>query len=102
MDKTTIYHICTEASWEDQINSEVYIHPSLQDEGFIHCSEAHQIEGVLDRYFKSQKNLLQLTISPSKVKSKIQYDEAPNGEYFPHIYGPMNKEAIIEIKKINN
>jgi len=102
MDKTSIYHICTEISWEEQINSDEYIHASLEDEGFIHCSEKHQVEGVLERYFSGQKDLFILTIDSTKVNPKIQFDKAPNEEYFPHIYGALNKSAIVKIDKIDN
>lgn len=101
MSESLIYHICTQASWQAQNNAPEYIHSSLEEENFIHCSEEHQIQGVLERYFEGQKNLILLTIDKSKVQPKIQYDNAPNGEDYPHIYGPINKNAIVEIKNIN-
>lgn len=102
MNKPYIYHICTEDAWNAQSNSDAYIHPSIREEGFIHCSEKQQIEGVLERYFTDQRNLIVLTIDTSKVDVRIQYDKAPNGEDFPHIYGQLNKDAIIEIRKIKD
>jgi len=97
-----IYHICTEQEWSNQIDSHEYTHPSLKAEDFIHCSEDHQVQGVLDRYFNGKSNLLILTIDTLRVIPKLQYDKAPIGEEFPHIYGPLNKDAIIDIKKIND
>ena len=101
MNEPFIFHICTEQSWHDQSDSPIYIHSSLTEENFIHCSEDHQIQGVLQRYFQGQNDLLVLTIDVSKVQPKIQYDKAPNGEFFPHIYGPLNKDSIIKTEKIN-
>jgi len=101
MSASLIFHICTEQSWNDQKNSPVYIHSSLESENFIHCSEDHQVQGVLQRYFHGQSDLIILTINSSKVYPKIQYDEAPNGEVYPHIYGPLNKDAITKVRKIN-
>lgn len=100
MSNLFIYHICTEASWNEQTDASAYIHASLKEENFIHCSEAHQVEGVLNRYFSGQNELCMLTIDTSKLKSPLQYDLAPNGEYFPHIYGSINLSAIIDVKKI--
>jgi len=102
MNNSYIYHICTEGSWEEQSNSKEYIHDSLKGEGFIHFSEEHQIEGVLERYFTDQTDLLILTIEPSKIDEKVQYDKAPNDEDYPHIYGPINKAAIIKIEQLKN
>lgn len=102
MKNSIIYHICTEESWKDQLDSSEYIHESLQTEGFIHCSEDHQVEGVLKRYFHGYNNLIKLTIDTSKIDNNVQYDKAPNGEKFPHIYGTLNKDAVLEINKINS
>ena len=100
MNALQIYHICTAASWSQQEHASFYIHDSLQDEKFIHCSEEHQIAGVLQRYFKNQTNLMILTIDVSRLQPKLKYEMAPIGQYFPHIYGPINKDAIMKAKKI--
>ena len=100
MASSLVYHICTRFSWNNQADSKVYIHDSLAIENFIHCSEEHQIKVVLDRYFQGQNNLLRLTIDTAKLVSRLQYDEAQNGDKFPHIYGSINKEAITKINKI--
>lgn len=97
---TYIYHICDKQSWHDQIKAREYRHVSLVSENFIHCSELDQIQGVLDRYFQDAEDLLLLTIDKSRLVAKCLYEKAPNGELFPHIYGPINKDAIVDIKKI--
>jgi len=91
-----IYHVCSKSSWTQQQSSTTYIHPSLKMEDFIHTSEGHQVEGVLDRYFEGVQDLVILVIDKDRIDCKLQYDEAPNGELFPHIYGPLNKSAIID------
>ena len=101
MEKPTIYHICIKKSWQEQSTSMDYVHDSLESEKFIHCSNEDQIEGVLNRYFTGINNLVILTIESNKVISPIKYEIAPIGEYFPHIYGPLNKDAIIEVKEID-
>ena len=100
VDKTYIFHICTKEEWEKKLSSNEYIHPSLKTENFIHNSEEHQIEGVLQRYFKGQNDLLKLTIDPDKLTSRLQYDLATDDEYFPHVYGPINKDAIVKVERI--
>ena len=99
----SIYHVCSAAAWQAAKEKGLYEHPSLEDEGFIHCSDEHQVAGVLKRYFKGQENLLRLEIEPGKLNSELKWENAPSlGEAFPHIYGPINMDAVIGIKELDN
>lgn len=96
-----IYHITTQAQWNAANEKGYYESPSLKDEGFIHCSEERQIPDVLNRYFSDKSHLLKLTIDTEKLSSQLIYDWSNAIEdTFPHIYGPINLEAIINITKI--
>lgn len=96
-----IYHITTRPEWNRAREKGFYVAPSLQTEGFIHCSEARQVEGVLHRYYKEEKDLLKLVIDTQKLSSELKYELAPSvNENFPHIYGPINLEAVIEVHQI--
>lgn len=95
-----IYHITTRADWQRQATAATYEADSLQTEGFIHLSEAHQVAGVLDRYYQGVPDLLLLHIEPAKLTAELKYEPAPNNELFPHLYGPLDKEAVLEIEII--
>jgi len=72
--------------------------PSLQSQGFIHCSLAEQVTGVANAIASARDDLLLLEIDESKVIPKIVYENLEGGEkLFPHIYGPLNEEAIIGV-----
>jgi uncharacterized protein (DUF952 family) len=43
---------------------------------------------------------LLLTIDPERVTAPIRYDPAENGEEFPHIYGPLNIDAVVDVADI--
>lgn len=99
---TKIYHLADSDNWEiaDQNRSD-YVHPSLQAEGFIHCSSLQQLAGVLDRYFKKEISVYLLEINPQKLMSRL-VEEPPKGapasaETFPHIYGPLNHSAVTKV-----
>ena len=80
-----------------------YAADSLDLEGFIHCSKKDQIKGVLERYYRDAGELLLLTIEPTKLISPLKYELAPSiNEEFPHIYGPLNLDAVININGINS
>ena len=93
-----IYHISTTKAWETQADSDNYEDPSLQSEGFIHCSKAEQIEPVIGRYFKGRNDLLILHIEPELLESELKYELSTGDELYPHIYGSINKKAIVEVK----
>lgn len=95
-----IYHITTIAHWSKFKNQEHYFSPTFDQENFIHLSEKHQLQGVLERYYKNQSDILILTINPDLLTSVLKYESATNAELFPHCYGPINISAIINVEKI--
>ena len=96
-----IYHITAAASWEAQIASKAFSAESLENEGFIHACNAEQIAGVLDRYFKGMTDLLVLEIDESRLSAEIKYEGGgPTTELYPHVYGPIEKLAIVSIETV--
>ena len=92
-----IYHIITVADWRKALETGVYTALSLDLEGFIHCSTESQTEGVLNRYFSGQKELVKLVIDEDLLDSDLQFDYVKEqDETFPHIYGPININAIVD------
>jgi uncharacterized protein (DUF952 family) len=71
---------------------------TLEQEGFIHASRADQWEGVKQRYYSDVTDpLVLLVIDPDKLTSPLVVEEAPGtGETFPHIYGPLNLDAVVD------
>jgi uncharacterized protein (DUF952 family) len=96
----TIYHVTTKEEWNTAQQQGFYAAPSLETEGFIHCSRAEQTDGVLQRYFAGKKDLVKLTIDTGKLTSPLQYDLSPStGEEFPHVYGPVNLDAVTAVEE---
>ena len=94
-----IYHIVTPEVWEHFKDKEFYEAESLHTEGFIHCSFAGQIEAVLQRYYSDAERVLILEIDTEKLTSKLIEEPSTNNEIYPHIYGAINREAIVGIEK---
>jgi uncharacterized protein (DUF952 family) len=96
-----IYHITTAPEWEEARKSGLYTAPSLNEEGFIHCSQPEQIPGVLERFFKGKTNLVKLSIDTDKLSSRLIYEWSPSiADTFPHIYGPININAVVVVEEI--
>jgi uncharacterized protein (DUF952 family) len=93
-----IYHVTTTPDWNKAKEQGYYEHTSLVDEGFIHCSQEHQVAGVLERYFAGQTDLLKLVIDTDKLTSKYVFDWSPSTQdTFPHVYGPINIDAVTDV-----
>ncbi len=93
-----IYHVITKTAWQQALEKGFYEAPSLATEGFIHCSKKEQVQGVLERYYKNASELLLLHVDESKLTVKLKYELSPSvNEEFPHLYGGLNLEAVVEI-----
>ncbi len=94
-----IYHIVLPEVGETFKDKELYEAESLETEGFIHCSFAEQLEGVLERYYQGVEKVLVLEIEPDKLTSKLVNEPSTNDEIYPHIYGKINVDSVVDIKE---
>lgn len=90
-----IYHIVLPEVWAQFKDKELYEAESLMSEGFIHCSFADQLEAVLQRYYAGKERVLILTVETEKLESKLVEEASTNNEIYPHIYGEINRDAIV-------
>lgn len=94
-----IYHIASEEKWNEAVQRGVYLNNSLEAEGFIHASEIDQVVKVANFLFTGQEHLIILVIDKDKLIASVKYEDPGNGELFPHIYGPLNLDAVIDVVK---
>jgi uncharacterized protein (DUF952 family) len=92
-----IFHIVVPERWAPE--DDFYEADSLATEGFIHCSFAGQLDGVLERYYSGVERVIILEIDPSKLTSKLVEEPSTNNEIYPHIYGPINIDAVVVIEE---
>ena len=93
-----ILHIAQECSWLTAVAGGLYRADSLATEGFIHCSTPEQVLGPANERYHGQEGLVLLCIDREKVAAPIVYEDCyESGQAFPHIYGPLNIEAVTTI-----
>ena len=93
-----IYHITTRDAWEQPHPDGLHRDPSLETEGFIHCSTLEQLAGSANRHFAGRTGLVILAIDPKRVQARIVYENLYGGEQqFPHIYGPLEQDAVTSV-----
>ncbi len=96
-----IYHITTNKHWKAAQAAGTYEADSLQEEGFIHTSKNEQVKDVLHRYYHKATDLVLLHIDESKLTSPLVYELAPTvNEIYPHIYGPLNLDAVVKTEAL--
>ena len=93
-----IYHIVLPEAWS-AFDSDLYRHASLGTEGFIHCSFAGQLDAVIARYYSGAERVIVLEIDTDKLMSRTVNEPSTNSEIYPHIYGPVNRDAIVSAKE---
>src|SRR5512138_2989515 len=101
-----VYHIATRRAWHAAQQRGDYRPESFETDGFIHCSTGTQVLPVADKYYPGRGGLLVLTIEPARLSSDLKWEPpsdgapppgVPEGEQFPHIYGPINLDAIVKV-----
>jgi uncharacterized protein (DUF952 family) len=101
-----IYHITSRRAWREAQQRGDYRVESLETEGFIHCSTDAQVLPVAEKYYPGQRNLLVLKIDPTLLSSDLRWEPpsggtpppgVPAGEPFPHVYGPIDLDAIVQV-----
>lgn len=94
-----IYHIVLPGVWAEYADRDRYEAESLETEGFIHCSYAEQLEGVLERYYRDAAEVLILEIETDRLTAKLIAEPSTNEEVYPHVYGPIDRAAIVGVAR---
>ncbi|MGI5437708.1 DUF952 domain-containing protein [Streptomyces shenzhenensis] len=75
---------------------------TLREEGFIHFSTRAQLPGVAAFLYGSYDrpdDLVVLVVDPALLGVPVKYETAePGGEEFPHVYGPVPVEAVVDVE----
>lgn len=102
-----IFHLVRLKTWE-QAPPGPYTDPSLATEGFIHCSNADQVERVANLFFADCEELLLLHIEADRLGAELRDEPAAAiagknpfaGEMFPHVYGAIERNAIVAVEAL--
>lgn len=87
-----IFHLALSEHWRP--DASVYLRSTvdkaLEEEGFIHCSFADQVDATRSRFYPGRDDVVLLAIDIASVGSEIKVEGG-----FPHIYGPFPVDAVI-------
>jgi len=94
-----ILHITTAPEWAAAKEAGEYRAPSLETEGFIHCSTPAQVVHVANWFYREIPDLVLLGIDPGGLESPLLWEASTDafaGE-FPHVYGPIALAAVLAV-----
>ena len=94
-----ILHTTPRAAWSAAQANGKYAADSLAGQGFIHCSKVDQIPRVANVIYAGQHGLVLLVIDPGLLNSELRWEPGTDlaTELFPHVYGPINLNAVIQV-----
>ena len=94
---SVIFHITKRGHWEKAKLEGVYSGDTLGSQGFIHCSTSSQVVKVANALYPAQKGLVLVCIAANKVQSELKYEKVESEGLYPHIYGPLNVDAVVKV-----
>jgi uncharacterized protein (DUF952 family) len=92
-----VYHMLPKTIWQMQIGQSHYQSVTLEQEGFIHCTaEPALLLHVANRFYRAEPGeWLILCIDEKRVAADVRWESA-DGALFPHIYGLLNLDAVVD------
>jgi uncharacterized protein (DUF952 family) len=91
-----IYHSILKSDWDKIKIGKEYTPLSLEKDGYVHFSLLDQVIGITYFLFGDQnEKVLLLEVDEKKLKPRIIFEDNRGHGRFPHAYGPINLDAVI-------
>ena len=90
-----IYRIAEQADWHRAQREGVFASADLAAEGFIHCSELHQVCETVEKHYAGKTALVLLEIDDAVLGTALVRENLTGSGVFPHVYAPIPLDAIV-------
>ena len=95
-----VYKICNKTEWLEAKQNKKFIGTTKDiEDGFVHFSDKQQVQGTLKKYYLKQKDLILLKVETLKLDNLI-WEQAPNGNMFPHLYSSFDIANVCSVHDI--
>jgi uncharacterized protein (DUF952 family) len=94
-----VAHLVRRQIWDGRDPTQAYEPAPLQEDGFVHCAPLGRISDIATEMFDAEADLLALILDPRRLASRIRYEPSA-GLHYPHVYGPIEGEAIVETRDV--
>lgn len=90
-----IYKILTIEA-DAQLQRDASLTPAGIDaaDGYIHFSNAAQLEATLDAYYQGHDDLIILAVDAAACGAALRWEPSRDGVLFPHLYGPLKEDMV--------
>lgn len=99
-----IFHLAPAERWEQWPDGEPYLPDAYAQDGFIHCTAGEDLMlRVANHFYRSVPGaFVLLVLDPERLHSELRWEAPSDGlaERFPHIYGPINTEAVVAVRPV--
>lgn len=97
-----IYHLAPIEYFHAQPSDRPYVPAGFDRDGFIHCTQGdEQLVIVANRHYRDDdRSFLVAVIDEDLVTAEIKYEPGKDGALYPHIYGPLNRSAIVSVLRM--
>ncbi|TXT10667.1 hypothetical protein VHUM_02172 [Vanrija humicola] len=71
-------------------------------DGFVHLSTAQQVPGTLKRFFADAEQVAILRLEYARLSAwkRVRWEQAGNGDSYPHLYALLEGQDIDSFKEI--
>lgn len=92
-------HLVPEPVWEAHKDAASYTPEAFAADGFIHCTDGEaNLLGVANTFYRDDSRpYVVLVLDVERLQSPVRYDDP--GQIYPHIYGPINREAVAAVRR---
>lgn len=96
-----IFKIEDQSIWREAEEAGVYEGAPVDlADGFIHFSDASQVQGTLSKHFHGRKDLLLIAVDADGLGDALKWEISRGGALFPHLYGNLTMESVVESRPI--
>lgn len=96
-----IYKIVPFSLWQPALESGSFAGAPVDfADGYIHFSDATQVEETARRYFAGQTDLLLVTVDTEALGEALKWEVSRGGALFPHLYAALSLSAVIRTEPL--
>lgn len=94
------FHLVPREVWDARSSGSEYVPEACEADGFIHCTDGEQeVIAVGNRYYRGDRRAyVVLSIARARLTAPVKYEDPARN--FPHIYGPLNLDAVVDVRPI--
>jgi uncharacterized protein (DUF952 family) len=96
-----IFKIVHSAEWSGAVRAGSYGgSPKDRADGYLHFSNAEQLEGTFAKYYAGMNDLLLVCVDADRLGAALKFEVSRDGALFPHLYEPLALTSVIWAKPI--